>query len=390
MSLSGIRILEVGNYITGPLACSMLSDLGAEVVKIERPGGGDPFRTFSGGLYSPHFCSMNWSKRSITLDLRKPEALPVFKKLLSTSDVLVENFRPGTMEKLGIGFDTLRAIKPDLIYCSITGFSHEGPYSMRPSYDMVAQGMSGYLSLLMDLADDPWVPNPSIADQITGIYAAYGILGALLERERTGIARRVDVTMLDSMIALAGGHFMTYATTGKLPEREARAVSSQSFICVCADKKALVLHLSTPEHFWQNLIAAIEAPALAQDPRFSSRQGRMENYKMLKVELGAIFATRPRAEWLPLLEAGDVPHSAALGLDEVQADPQVQFLDAISTVDHPQMGPVTRVRRPVYLDRQRDENVTAPPVVGEHTAEILKEIGLELQDVERLRQAKAI
>jgi crotonobetainyl-CoA:carnitine CoA-transferase CaiB-like acyl-CoA transferase len=390
MSLKGVRVLEVGSYITCPLACSMLSDLGAEVIKVERPGTGDPFRAQSADFYSVSFKAMNWSKRSLTLDLTKPEALPIFNKIVGACDVLVENFRPGTMDKLGIGYEALRAVNPRLIYCSITGFSHGGPYKMRPSFDVVAQGMSGHLSLLMDLADDPWVPNQAIADQITAIYASYGILAALLERERTGVARRVDATMLDSMISLNSLAFMAYAESGQLLEREGRAPSSQSYVLVCQDKKALVLHMSTPEHFWRNLLKAIGAPQLGEDPRFSSWSGRRKNYKMLKGELAAIFGTRPRDEWLPLLDSADVPHSAANTVDEVTIDPQVKYLDTISTVSHPVMGPVTRIRRPVYLDGKRDENVTAPPMVGEHTDEVLAEFGLGSGEIDELRLARIV
>jgi crotonobetainyl-CoA:carnitine CoA-transferase CaiB-like acyl-CoA transferase len=389
MSLNGIRVLEVGNFITGPLACAMLSDLGAEVIKIEKPGSGDPFRAFSTGLYSPHFCAMNWTKQSITLDLTKQDALPVFRRIVETCDVLVENFRPGTADKLGIGYEGVRAINPRLVYCSISGFSDQGPYRLRPSYDMVAQAMGGYLSLLMDFSD-PWIPNPGLGDQITGIYAAYGILGALLEREKTGVARRVDVTMLDSVIAFCAPYFTHWAVTKELPRRSTRAALSQSYAFLCADGKALVLHLSTPEHFWSNLLKTIEHPQLAGDPRFSSRQSRISNYESLKQELAIVFKRRRRADWLALLEANDVPCSAAYTLDEVRSDPQVQFLDTIVDHPHPEQGPILRVRRPVYYDGKRDEAISTPPLLGEHTDEVLERLGFSNEEIAKLRECKVV
>lgn len=380
--LDNIKVLDVGGFITGPLASSMLGDLGAQVTKIERPGAGDPFRAFSSGLYSPFFCAVNWNKRSMTLDLTKADGLALYKELVAEADVTVQNFRPGAAEKLGIGYDAMKAINPRLIYCSITGFGPSGPYKMRPSYDMVAQGMSGYLSLLMDF-DDPWIPNPSAGDNLTGIYAAYGILGALVERGRTNKGRLVEVTMLDSMISFSAAQFAIAATMKRLPGKESRAALSQSYALPCADGKAVVIHLSSPEHFWTNLLAAIERPELGKDERFCERRLRIANYELLKQELRVAFSARARDEWVEILDRNDVPCAPAYNLDEVRSDPQVRHLDIFEEHVHPTEGPVLRVRRPVFFDGARDELISVPPALGEHTDAILAELGKSPEDISR-------
>jgi crotonobetainyl-CoA:carnitine CoA-transferase CaiB-like acyl-CoA transferase len=377
MSLEHITVLDVGAFITGPLACSMLGDLGATVIKVERPKSGDPYRAFSGGLYGPPYCAVNWNKRSIVIDLRKPEGVALFLELAERADVVVENFRPGTTDGLGIGYDALRARNPRLVYCSITGFGTSGPYRDRPSYDMVAQGMSGYLSILMDFSD-PWIPNPAVGDQISGMYGAQGVLGALLEREKTGVGRLVEVNMLNSVIKFVGPH-------SKTRDRESRATTSQSYIFGCSDDKVLVIHLSTPEHFWINLLKAIAAPALASDPRFSERRLRIRNYQLLKGELGKIFRTKPRDEWLDVLIKNDVPCAPAYSVEEVREDPQVQHMGTYASYSHPTEGEVQRVRSPILFDGKRDERLVVPPALGEHTDAILRELQKSEAEIARLR-----
>ncbi len=378
MPLEHITVLDVGAFITGPLACSMLGDLGATVIKVERPKNGDPYRGFAGGLYSSPFCTVNWNKRSIVIDLQKPEGVALFFDLADRADVIVENFRPGTMEGLGLGYEAVRARNPRLVYCSITGFGTSGPYRDRPSYDMVAQGMGGYLSQVIDFSD-PWIPNPAIGDQISGIYGAQGVLAALLEREKTGVGRHVEVNMLDSVIKFVGPQ-------SKARGRESRASTSQSYIFVCSDEKVLVIHLSTPEHFWVNLLKAIDAPALASDPRFSDRRSRIRNYQALKVELGKTFKTKPRDEWLDALIKNDVPCAPAYSIEEVREDPQVQHMGTYADYSHPTQGDVLRVRSPILLDGKRDERISVPPALGEHTETILRELNKSDTEIARLRE----
>lgn len=225
--LKGIRVIELGTYITGPAAAMQLADLGADVIKVERPGEGDPFRAFKGGLYSPHYQTYNRNKRSIALDTKVPEDLTVLHELVGSADVFIQNFRPGVAEKLGVGEADLRAINPRLIYCAISGFGTSGPSRDRPAYDTVAQAASGFLRLITSI-EKPRVIGPALADAITGQYAAVGILAALVERGATGDGRRLDISMLEAMTYFNLDSFTHYFSAGEVMGPLSRPVVSQS------------------------------------------------------------------------------------------------------------------------------------------------------------------
>ena len=225
--LDGVRVLEMGTFITGPAAGMYLADMGADVVKLERPDGGDPFRAFKGGLYSPHFQTYNRNKRSITLHTRGAEDLNLLDELVGQADAFIQNFRPGIAEKLNVGVERLQAINPKLIYCSISGFGSEGPDKERPAYDTVAQAASGWLRLLIN-PENPRVVGPAIAASITGFYAAFGILGALHEREKTGRGRRIDVSMLEAMCHFNLDDFTHYFSANEVMGPDSRPSVSQS------------------------------------------------------------------------------------------------------------------------------------------------------------------
>ena len=259
-ALKDVRIIELTAVITGPLAGQMLADLGADVIKVENPDGGDMFRAWRGGLYSGQFLAYNRNKRSVTINLRSDDGRDVFLRLVETADVLLENFRPGVMERLDLGLEVLRARNPRLIYCSITGFGEDGPYMHRPAYDAVAQSLAGVSSMFLD-PDNPQITGPTIADNMTGINAAYGILGALFERERTGVARRIDVNMLESALSFMPDPWSNLIN-GEIPQGPlARVKASQSYAMRCADGKLVAIHLSSPPKFWQGVQNAFERPA---------------------------------------------------------------------------------------------------------------------------------
>ncbi len=387
--LEGIRVVELGTFITGPCAGMLLADLGAEVVKIEQPGGGDPFRGYQGSLYSPHFHTYNARKRSLALNLKSPEAATVFERLALQADVLVENYRPGVLDKLGFGWSHLQAVNPRLVYCSITGFGSSGPYVDRPCYDTVAQALSGYLSQTMDPAQ-PRIVGPAVADTVSAIYAAYGILGALVERGRTGVGRRVEVAMLDSMVAFGAAAFASFFADGTVPGPISRPRASQSYALRCSDGKLIALHLASVDKFFKALTVAIERPALADDLRFSSVMARQTHYEVLMGELQAVFSTRSLMQWVTRLVKHDIPHAPVATLDDVYIDPQVQHNAIFTTLHHPVQGDVTNTQRPVLYDGERGAGDRAPPMLGEHSAEILRELGFDAASIDSMIRSGAI
>lgn len=371
--LQGVKVLEQGTFITGPAAGMLLGDLGADVIKIEQPETGDPFRAFKGGLYSPHFQTYNRNKRSITLNTKNAEDLEVFDALVREADIYIQNFRPGAAERLNAGEARLREINPRLIYCAISGFGATGPAAGRPSYDTVAQAASGFLNLLVNPAN-PRVVGPAIADSLTGFYAAYGILGALHERNRTGLGRKVEVSMLEAMSHFNLDAFTHYYSAGEVMGPYSRPSVSQSYVLPCADGKWIALHMSSPEKFWQGLANAIERPDLFKDARFASREARIEHQEVLIDVLGERFRQHPRDVWCQRLEAEDVPHAPMYDTSEALEDPQARHLQLLVSGQHPTLGEFRTVRSPVSYDGERALEVVPPPLLGEHDEEVRQQL----------------
>jgi len=382
--LEGIRVVELGTFITGPYAGMLLADLGADVLKVEQPGSGDPLRGYQGSLYSHNFHTYNARKRSLALNLKSPQAVAVFERLALQVDVLVENYRPGVMDKLGLGWSRLHEINPRLVYCSITGFGSSGPYVDRPCYDTVAQALSGYLSQTLD-HDQPRIVGPAVADTVGAIYAAYGILGALVERARTGRGRRVEVAMLDSMVSFNAAAFASYFAEGTAPGPVSRPRTSQSYALRCSDGKLIALHLASVDKFFEALTVAIERPGLAKDPKFISVMARQTNYEALAAELQRVFIERPLPDWVATLVEHDVPHAPVATLDEVYVDPQVVHNGVFTTLHHPTQGKVYNTQRPILYDGARDAGDLAPPMLGEHSEEILRELGFDAEEVDAMK-----
>jgi crotonobetainyl-CoA:carnitine CoA-transferase CaiB-like acyl-CoA transferase len=375
-ALAGIRVVEIANYVSGPYAGMLLGDLGAEVIKVESPDGGDPFRGWGRVEYSPTFGSVNRNKKSVVLDLKSAQGVRAARALLRTADVVIENFRLGTMERLGLGYDAIARDHPRLVWCSITGFGTSGPYASRPGYDTVGQALSGLLSLLTDL-DHPRPMGISLSDHLAGMVACNGILGALVARGRTGKGQRVDTSLLEATVSFCGENAAGFFERRKVPNRATRTHQAQVYAFVAGDGKPFVIHLSSPTKFWQALTRVAAKPEWLADPRFASKETRGRHYDALHEGLAAVFKSDTRAAWLEKLQAEDVPAAALNTLDEVFDDPQVKHLALRQDVPHKRLGTVALVRNGLRMSATPPEIRSAAPELGEHTDEILAQLDLD-------------
>ena len=390
-ALDGIRILDLGNYIAGPFAAMLLADMGAAVVKIENTGGGDPFRKWGQEprMYSPLFRSYNRNKRSMTLNLRDPEGKEIFLKMAGEADVVIENFRPGVMDRLELGYERLRDLNPRLIYCGISAFGQSGPYRERPGFDTLGQCLSGLLSQIID-PKAPAPPGLAFSDHLGGLFACYGILIALMAREKSGKGQKVETSLMEASMAFIGRSIIQYFATGDVPDVESRGRTAGVYALLAGDGLPFVIHLSHLNKFFVSCAEAIGHPELADDPRFRDREDRLANYDELKALLQDIASTRPRQHWLDALGKHDVAHAPINRLDEVFEDPQVKHLDRIMELEHPKHGTIHTVKSGVNLSDTPFQVSALPPELGEHTAEILRELGLSQERIDQLAEAGTI
>jgi crotonobetainyl-CoA:carnitine CoA-transferase CaiB-like acyl-CoA transferase len=388
-ALEGIVVLELGSYLTAPYAAMLLADLGAEVVKIEPPVSGDPFRGWGTNGYNSTFCCVNRNKKSVTLDLKTDAGRHVFLRLAGRGDVIIENGRPGVAQKLGIDYDSIRKLNPRVIYCSISGFGQDGPYCDRPGYDTIGQAMGGLLGLVTSL-NDPQLAGISFSDHLTGIFACYGIQAALFARERTGQGQKVEASLLQSTVSFVQEAAARYFATSEVPRRETRVQAAQAYAFVAQDGRPLVIHLSSPPKFWESLIEAVGKPELRTDARFQDREGRRRHYETLRTILAEVFATKTRDAWLERLRQHDVPCAPLNTLEEVFADPQVQRLGMAVEMAHPTMGRVRLSGNPIQFEQTPVSYRLAPPALGEHTDEVLTTLGYDGETLQRWRQEGVI
>ena len=390
-ALDGIRILDLGNYIAGPFAAMLLADMGAAVVKMENTGGGDPFRKWGQEprMYSPLFRSYNRNKRSMTLNLRDPEGKEIFLKMAGEADVVIENFRPGVMDRLELGYERLKDLNPRLIYCGISAFGQSGPYRERPGFDTLGQCLSGLLSQIID-PKAPAPPGLAFSDHLGGLFACYGILIALMAREKSGKGQKVETSLMEASMAFIGRSIIQYFATGDVPDVESRGRTAGVYALLAGDGLPFVIHLSHLNKFFVSCAEAIGHPELADDPRFRDREDRLANYDELKALLQDIASTRPRQHWLDALGKHDVAHAPINRLDEVFEDPQVKHLDRIMELEHPKHGTIHTVRSGVNLSDTPFRVSALPPELGEHTAEILRELGLSQERIEQLEKGGTV
>ena len=382
--LEEVTVVECSTFVTGPYAARLLGDLGARVIKIESALEGDPYRYFAPDpFFSPNFAHLNSNKESLALDLKTKDGKEIAYQLVKGADVFIENFRPGTAHRLGLGHEDLTVINPKLVYCSISAFGQTGPYVDKPGFDTLGQSMAGLLGLLTDLTE-PKVMGIAVSDYVTGLSAGYGILGALLNRSKTGSGTRVETSLLQATLSFIGESAAGYLKTGAIPDRMARVRNAQAFAFLTKDKLPIVIHCSVPEKFWLGLLKALGRIELAKEQRFKTRDGRRKNYEQLQGELSLIFATRTRKEWLKRLEQNDVPAGPLYNMAEVLADPQVSHLGLVHEVNHAKVGNHKFVGSGVNYPDLPKGSADPPPMLGEHTESILSELGYSKVGIKKL------
>jgi glutaryl-CoA transferase len=391
--LEGVRILELGQVIAGTYGSQVLSDLGAEVIKVETPEGDlgrnpsvAPYRGLSG-----LFLTLNRNKRSIVINLKTEAGRNIFYDLVKVSDVVVDNFRPGVLERLQIDYPTLSRINPRIIHCSVTGFGTEGAYKNYPAFDIIIQAISGHMAITGEPGRPPARVGIPLADLSGGIYSCKGILAALFDRERTGKGRRVELSMFDSMLALLGYMGTMWLTNGELPQPPGSAhdytVPWQAFEA----SNGYVVVATRQEIFWRKLCGVLEDAGLAEDPRFATNALRVENRAMLVPQLERIFRTRTVADWLERLRAAEVPAAPVNNLDGAFAEPPVAEREMIVEYDHPDVGKVRLPGNPIKFSGVSGTISRPAPRLGEHTDAILSQLlNLTADQLASLRQQGAI
>jgi len=391
--LEGIRVIDLSRVLAGPYLTMMLGDLGAEVIKIESPEGDDTRQwgpPFVGGESAYYLC-VNRNKKSIVLNLKTPEARQVLLDLVKVGDILVENFRVGTMERWGLGYERLRAVNPRLIYCAISGYGQTGPYKDRPGYDFIAQAEGGIMSITGEPDGPPMKVGVAIVDITAGLYAGMAILAALYERERSGQGQFIDVALLDSQVAWLANVASNYLVSGQPPKRYGNAhpniVPYETFKC---RDRWIAVGIGADRQ-WQRFCQLAGREDLASDPRFATNPARVEHRDVLIPILQELFATRTADEWLALMQAEGIPCGPINTLDKVFSDPQVLHRQMVVEVPHPTAGRVRLVGVPYKLSRTPAAIVEAPPLLGEDTEAVLQGIlGYSAEQVARLRQVGAI
>jgi crotonobetainyl-CoA:carnitine CoA-transferase CaiB-like acyl-CoA transferase len=387
--LDGIRVLELGNFISGPYGAMLLADMGAEVIKVENPKGGDPFRGWDFGGDQPNFWAYNRGKKSLTLNLQTAEGKEIFYGLVKKADVVMENYRPGVTKKLAIDYDTLRKINERIICCSISGTGPTGPYVNRPAYDTVGQGLGGMMSVLMDPID-PKPIGPAYADCLSGMFSALGVLGALVSRSQTGKGQQVDATMAGSILAFLIAPATETLAHGQPPGPYTRPRQSQTYAFSGSDGLPFAIHLSSPQKFWEGLCKSVERPDLIEDPRFKTRPDRRKNYDGLHKTFAAIFKEKPRSHWLERLEANDVPHTPVYNLKEVFEDPQIKHMGMEITIERATRPTIRTVKFPVAYSDTKIPHPAPPPELGEHNNEFLQSLGYDEKRIADLKEKGVI
>jgi crotonobetainyl-CoA:carnitine CoA-transferase CaiB-like acyl-CoA transferase len=391
--LAGIRVLDFTHQAAGPWCTTLLGDMGADVIKVEKPGRGDGIR-YAGSvppeIGSLNFWGLNRNKRGLGVDLRNPKGRDLLERLALASDVIVENFRPGVMERHGLGYEDLSGKNPRLVYCSITAFGPRGPLSQKPGMDLILQATGGLMGHTGEIDGPPVKAAPPAADITSGVYAAYGILGALYERERSGSGQKVELAMLDAVVSLfadVATNVLTHgAVYGKYGSGHPDLCPYQAFRA--RDGYFIVACLTNA--FWKRLAVAIGRDDLLAHPHFETNKARVENRREVVETLEAIFVTRDVDHWIRLIEENDIPTCRVNRLDEILVHPQMDSNEAVAEVPHPTLGRVRTLAPTVKLRATPSRVERAAPRLAEHTRQILVEAGLSEAEIDGLAGAGAI
>jgi crotonobetainyl-CoA:carnitine CoA-transferase CaiB-like acyl-CoA transferase len=368
----------------------VLADFGADVIKIEAPDGVDPNEGMSGARLGYDMQNLHRNKRSMTLNLKKPEGLRVFKKLVETADIVVENYRPDVKERLGIGYDALRAVNPRIILASISGFGQNGPYQTRAGFDQIAQGMGGLMWLTGIPGEGPVRAGIAVADSTAGLYAATGILVALAEREKSGLGQWVQTSLLEAQIAICDFQAAHYLVDGVVPKQAGNDHPYSTPMGAMQTRDGYLNLGVGGDGQWKSLCRALDLPELANHPDYETQENRFRNRPVLRQLLAPIFLADTSANLLAKLDTHGVPAGPIYRMDEVFADPQVQHLGIAQTVHHPERGEIALVGQPVVLSRTPASITSVLPAKGAHGEEILAEAGYAAADIAQLRQSNVI
>jgi crotonobetainyl-CoA:carnitine CoA-transferase CaiB-like acyl-CoA transferase len=393
LQLEGIRVIDLTRILSGPFCSMFLADMGAEVIKIEDPDGGDPIRSQGGATpdgYSLYFATFNRNKRSITLDLRSDAGKQILRRLIASADVLVDNYRPGVLDRMGFGREALRSIKPDLIVAHVTGFGMDGPYAERPAFDFIAQAMSGFMSVTGTGDGPPLRAGPPISDLVAGAYAAMGVLAALVRRQRTGEGEELSTALTDGMVSMLAFMASNYFATGQLPERTGNdhGLVAPYGLFEASDGQVAIAPSNDAVYF--KLLDALGIPELRDHPSFRTPAARFSRRPEINQRINEVTRTRPIEHWMAVLNAAGVPCGRVLNLQQVFDDPQVRHQQMRLTIDHPLHGPMDVLGFPIKFQDAPCRIHRLPPELGADTDGVLGALGYEPDQIARLREAQVI
>lgn len=393
MQLEGIRVIDLTRILSGPFCSMFLADMGAEVIKIEDPDGGDPIRSQGGATpdgYSLYFATFNRNKRSITLDLRSEAGKEVLRRLIASADVLVDNYRPGVLDRMGFGREALRSIKPDLVVAHVTGFGMDGPYAKRPAFDFIAQAMSGFMSVTGTGDGPPMRAGPPISDLVAGAYAAMGVLAALVRRQRTGEGEELSTALTDGMVSMLAFMASNYFATGQLPERTGNdhGLVAPYGLFEASDGQVAIAPSNDAVYF--KLLDALGIPELRDHPSFRTPADRFARRPEINQRINEVTRTRPIEHWMTVLNAAGVPCGRVLNLQQVFDDPQVRHQQMRLTIDHPLHGPMDVLGFPIKFQDAPCRIHRLPPELGADTDGVLGALGYEADQILALREARVI